>query len=49
MIYNKDIERREQMGKNKKRFRLLGVIVKLLYAIAALIIAIAKLIDSLNR
>lgn len=37
------------MGKNKKRFKLLSIIVKLLYAVAALIVAIAKLIDSLNR
>lgn len=38
------------MGKkNKKRFKLLNLIAKMLFAVAALIKAIAELIDSLNH
>ena len=37
------------MSKNKNRFKLIKAITKLLFAVAAMIEAIARLIDSRNQ
>lgn len=37
------------MSKNKNRSKLISAITKLLFAVAAVIETIAKLIDNLNR